>query len=134
MGRELEAFKDKGEELKKEWHSLFGGYQEEGPSPVGRAPKGKRTPESEFRIPILESLVELGGRAPTKEVLKKVEEKMKGILTEIDYGRLPKSGQIRWVNTAKWCRKYLVQIGALKKDSPLGIWEITEKGREMLGL
>jgi len=36
----------------------------------------------------------------------------------------------RWVNTARWARQKMVEKGLLAKDSPWGIWEITEKGRK----
>jgi len=39
---------------------------------------------------------------------------------------------VRWRNTAQWCRHTMVQEGLLKRDSPHGIWEITEKGRQAL--
>ncbi len=51
-------------------------------------PKGLRTPEEKYYLPILESLYELGGRGTVKEVLDKVEEKMRDILNEYDYGIL----------------------------------------------
>ena len=44
--------------------------------------------------------------------------------------KLPSSGVIRWENTAQWVRFYLVRQGYLSKDSPRGVWEITDKGRE----
>ena len=37
---------------------------------------------------------------------------------------------IRWRNTAQWTRNTMVNEGLLAKDSPWGIWEITEKGRK----
>ncbi|MCC7571175.1 winged helix-turn-helix domain-containing protein, partial [Candidatus Micrarchaeota archaeon] len=39
----------------------------------------------------------------------------------------------RWRNTAQWARNSMVnEEGFLKKDSPRGIWEISEKGRAFL--
>lgn len=91
--------------------------------------KGKRTPRQAFRIPILEALIELGGKGKTDEILKKVESKMKNILKSVDYEKLPSGVEIRWRNTAQWERYVMVQDGLLRSDSPIGIWEITEKGR-----
>ena len=94
--------------------------------------KGLRTPKNEFRIPILEALFELGGKAKVRDVLKKVEEKMKNKLSKYDYDALPfNPSEIRWRNTAKWCRKSLVKEGLLYK-SVRGTWVITPKGIEYL--
>ena len=66
---------------------------------------GKRTPEDAFRRPIFEAIVELGGSARVRDVLDKVEQKMKGILNKFDYMSLPSEHErVRWLNTAKWCR------------------------------
>ncbi|BDC35777.1 GmrSD restriction endonuclease domain-containing protein [Candidatus Methanoliparum sp. LAM-1] len=94
--------------------------------------RGERTPRQAFRIPILEVLIELGGKGKVHEVLEKVENKMKHILNDVDYEKLPSGGMIRWRNTAQWERLVMVQDELLRSDSPRGIWEITEKGREFL--
>jgi uncharacterized protein with von Willebrand factor type A (vWA) domain len=96
-----------------------------------RLKKGLRTPEKQFIIPILEAIIELGGRAKVKDVLERVHDKMKGILNEYDYKPLPyNTKQKRWENTAQWARMMMVEKGLLAKDSPRGIWEITEEGRK----
>jgi exonuclease VII small subunit len=93
--------------------------------------KGLKTPEKAFVIPILETLIEMGGRGKVSDVLKRVEEKMKHILNEYDYQPLPSSPRsVRWKNTAQWCRQMLVNRGLLRNDSPYGVWEITEEGRQ----
>lgn len=92
-----------------------------------------RTPEDAFRRPILETLVELGGGAPIGEVLKRVEQKMKGALNQYDYEPLPSDPRSpRWRNTAQWCRNTLVREGLMKSDSPYGVWEISDEGRRWL--
>lgn len=76
---------------------------------IKKLKKDLRTPEDEFRIPILEALVELGGKAEMKEVLKKVEEKMKHKLNQHDHEGLPSNPSLkRWEKTAQWCRNTLV--------------------------
>jgi restriction system protein len=90
-----------------------------------------RTPNEKYVIPILESIIELGGRADMRDVLKLVHDKMKNILNSYDYEPLPSDPKlIRWRNTAQWTRNTMVNEGLLAKDSPWGIWEITEKGRK----
>ncbi len=99
----------------------------------GRLARGLRTPEPDFRRPILETLVELGGKASPSEVLDRVGEKMKDVLKEYDYEPLPSDPKsVRWRNTAQWCRNTLVREGLMKSDSPHGVWEISDLGREEL--
>ncbi|MEW6526392.1 MAG: winged helix-turn-helix domain-containing protein [Spirochaetota bacterium] len=96
-------------------------------------PRGLRTPEDAFRRPILEALVELGGKASLSEVLDLVGTKMRSKLTRYDHEPLPSDPKsIRWRNTAQWCRNTLVREGLMKSDSPHGIWEITEAGKKWL--
>lgn len=94
---------------------------------------GLRTPESAYTIPILRALVKLGGRGSKKDVLQLVGREMQPRFTDYDLAVLPRDGRtIRWENAAAWCRLRLCQEGLLKTDSPSGIWEISEAGREWL--
>lgn len=131
-------FRKRVEPLRAEWLQIVRGRDRKlrprkrnlgGP----RAPRGARTPESEFREPILKALVRLGGTASVKDVLATVEEMMRSRLRPIDYEPLPSSPKTsRWYNTAQWCRNKLVKEGLLAKNSRHGVWEITEKGRRYL--
>jgi hypothetical protein len=89
---------------------------------------GEITSQPEYALPILESLIFLGGSAKMSAVLEKVHEKMKDRLKTKDYEKLS-TGAIRWKNFAQWQRNTLKSSGYLKKDSPFGIWEITDEGR-----
>jgi hypothetical protein len=95
-----------------------------------RARIGEITPRNGYRLPILEALVEMGGRAKVSEVLNKVFDKMKDQLKPKDVEKLPSGISIRWENRAQWERLRLINEGSLKKDSPRGIWEITDAGRK----
>jgi len=97
-----------------------------------RMTKGERTHQQAFRIPILESLMELGGRGKVDEISKKIGIKMKRILKPVDYEKVPSGTDIRWQNTMRWERYAMIQDGLLRSDSPIGIWEITEKGKRFL--
>jgi restriction endonuclease Mrr len=56
---------------------------------------------------------------------------MKGILNKYDYEPLPSNPtQKRWENSVQWARNTMVNEGLLSSDSPRGIWEITQKGRD----
>ncbi len=133
----LAEFREKVKALQKEWASLQA-RKPQRPEKSGRAvknrlPRGLRTPEDAFRRPILEALVELGGKASVGEVLDLVGKKMRGKLTKYDLQPLasdPRS--IRWRNTAQWCRNTLVREGLMKQDSLHGTWEISDLGRRAL--
>lgn len=136
-------FRDKVTALRDEWFSVANLGTEEIDDAqqtdslfrrnLGRLPRGIRTPESAFAKPILEALVELGGSAPIGNVIDSVEPKLKSKLKDVDYQPLPSDpNTLRWRNTAQWARHDLVTQGLLKSDSPRGIWEISDKGRQWL--
>jgi restriction system protein len=93
---------------------------------------GLKTPQFEYRIPILEVLRERGGRGVANEVLKGVYEKMKDILQPGDLESISSGTEIQWRNSARWERNNMKELGLLERKSPRGIWEITEKGRNYL--
>jgi len=154
VGQKVKEYKEKVIALKKKWQEIFEreeirnetfetstqknddelinseSVQRVIKKVKGRLKKGMRTPNEEYVIPILESLIELGGKGEIGQVLKRVYEKMKVKLTWYDMQKLPSKAAIRWENAAQWVRFYLVRQGYLSKDSPRGVWEITDKGRE----
>jgi restriction system protein len=94
---------------------------------------GLKTGYEEFRYPILAALERLDGSGQVREVLRIVEEIMGEGLNKYDYQPLPSNpNSVRWKNTASWERHSMVQDGLLAPDSPRGVWEITEAGREAL--
>jgi Mrr N-terminal domain len=95
-----------------------------------RAPKGVLLPESEYELPILTALVELGGKVPASEVLTALEPKIKNLLQPLDFEPLEGSGLVRWKNRAQFCRLKLVHRGDLVDGSPRGVWEISDQGRQ----
>ena len=97
-----------------------------------RIVRGRKLPQGEYHTPILESLYELRGRGTLRDVLHRVENKVKRRLTEYDYEPLH-TGQIRWRNTAEWARNDLVKEGLLVNDSPRGIWKLSEEGLKAVG-
>jgi len=100
---------------------------------AGRIRKGLRTPEAAFFRPILQALSDLGGAAKRCDVFNVLESSMKDVLKPIDYQILSSEAeQMRWQNSAQWARNLMVKEGLLQPDSPVGIWEMTEKGRAFL--
>ena len=136
----LTGFREKLKNLQKEWQQGFADKARVKPltkqikrKTTGRLARGLRAPEDTFRKPVLEAINELGGSARMNDVLDKVEKKIKGTLTSYDYQSLPSDPkQIRWRNTAQWCRNSLVNEGLLKNDSPWGVWEISPAGVKAL--
>jgi restriction system protein len=135
------AFRDRTAALRREWAALAGpqAEEEEGSAEqvqrrdLGRLRRGLRTPEEAYYRPILQVLVELGGRAPMGQILDRVGQVMQGVLREVDYQPLASDPDLpRWRNSAQWARNSMVQEGLLKNDSPRGIWEISEAGRQSL--
>ena len=135
QARWLGTFQKKVEALQKEWSTFWASTRptaREIRTPGRRLSSEVRTPEEAFELPILETLVELEGRAYAGEVLARVEAKMKDALTPYDYQPVPSGSELRWRNAARWCRKDLVDKGLMVRDSPRGIWEISEEGRRWL--
>ena len=132
----LADFRQKVKALQREWQTSFPAVPRKKVKRMskGRLPKGLRTSDDEFRVPLLEALAELGGSAEMNEVLDHVEKKMRRQLNEYDMQSLQSDpNSIRWRNTAQWCRLTLVREGLMKSDSPRGIWEISAAGRKALG-
>jgi hypothetical protein len=96
-----------------------------------RAAKGSILAEEAYEAPILRALVQLGERAPTREVVDLVGEFLDGQLTGSDYDVLS-SGDVRWRNRAQFVRLSLIKRGDMKEGSPRGLWEISEQGRQRL--
>jgi len=121
------------ETLQGQWPALVHGLAEK---PVKRTtqrlPRGVKTPNDAFWVPILRALEQMGGRGRMGEVLTRVGVLMQDQLNEADFGLLSNGRTIRWHNTVAWARLRMVKAGLLASDSPRGIWEITERGRAYL--
>lgn len=133
-GERLKTFRERVKSLQKEWQNIFSGKMPTSTRKkrtTKKLQRGLRTPEEEFKIPILESLLELGGEAEMNVVLQKVYGKMKDKLNAYDLSSLLSNPhQTRWENTAQWARNTMVNEGLISSESPRGVWEITVKGRQ----
>ncbi len=134
-------FRTKIKELQKEWFSLEAQITRKTPAELQhsrrnksrRLQRGLRTPEEDYRLPILGALVRLGGKSSSNNVLDQVGKVMGDALNKYDKEHLVSTPSLpRWRNTAQWARNGLVNEGLLSKSSPKGIWEITEAGRKAL--
>lgn len=98
------------------------------PKRAPRAKTGSILHESAYELPILQIIETHGGRAAAREVLDELGPKLDGQLTEVDRQELA-SGDVRWRNRAQFVRLRMVEKGDLVKDSPRGMWEISDQGR-----
>ena len=137
-GSQMAAFRTKVNDLQKEWLNIFATVtppktRRRSRKVAERLKRGLRTPEDAFRVPILQSLTELGGSGAMADVLDRVEAKMRNQLNAYDRSTLPSDPtQTRWRNTAQWARNAMVREGLMSPDSQRGIWEITDAGRRWL--
>lgn len=136
----LVAFRDRVATLRTEWDALaaVAGREEDEETKaarqnLGRLRKGIRTPDKEFRIPILKVLAAMGGSGKVGDILDRLDKALKPVLKDVDYQPLASDpNNLRWRNTAQWARNSMVKDGLLKADSPRGVWEITEAGKQQL--
>jgi restriction system protein len=143
---EIAAYRRKVASLRKQWGgaAIPNGTGKPTPPSKGTSPKprvvspgrgseGRRPGMSAYYVPILQALDQLGGSAEVARVLSRVEESMRGILTEIDYTPTPsKSNVIRWKHRTHWAYNRLRHDGLAKPGSRRGVWEITDEGRMYL--
>jgi len=129
-GKTIQQEIDRLVALQRRWRGIVGGES------VTRRPKqvpqGAMLAQTAYRLPILQALVEMGGQGRTADVLDRVGELLEGQLSGMDHELVPSGTDVRWRNKARWARNTMVKEGLMASDSPHGIWEITESGREVL--
>jgi len=92
---------------------------------------GKKLPQKEFRLPLMKAVLELGGSADVSAVRRLMEKKVTPQLSDADYEPVS-GGDPRWWNATCWERANLVREGFFMTDSPRGVWELSEKGKQLL--
>jgi hypothetical protein len=93
-----------------------------------KAAGGKKLPQKEFRLPLMETVLELGGAAQVSDIRKVMEKKMAPLLSEADY-ELVSTNEPRWWNAICWERADLVREGLFAKDAERGVWKLSERGK-----
>lgn len=86
--------------------------------------------QRDVEIPLLQVLVELGGKGKPKEIYPRVTGKFPEI-TEKDLAETLPSGSNKWTNRIQWTRQALITRGEMGSPTR-GVWAITEKGRGRL--
>lgn len=90
--------------------------------------RGLKTPQSAFRRPILQVLIEMGGRGERRQVLDRLAEVMASRLGDHDR-ESHRDGTVRWEKTAEFQCTEMRRIGLLKPVSRKGVWEVSDQGR-----
>ena len=80
-----------------------------------------------FRVPLLETVYELGGEATLGRTREIMEKKVRAQLDASDYKKVS-TDEPRWWNDIKWLRNDLVEQGLFRKDSKRGVWQLTDAG------
>ncbi len=125
----IEAFRARVVTLHADWQKAFVKKRRMG----DKLSRGLRTHEETFYKPILVALAARGGKAHIRVILGDLETSMGSLFTEYDLVPIPSDpNQLRWQNTAAWARNELRRDGRIKSDTPIGIWEISDAGREWL--
>lgn len=138
QAKAVTEFQQRITSLRKEWDAMSSkpAAATTGPMPRTnsvRLKKGEYTPQEAYYIPILRSLEEMGGSGKSADVCDAVYRKMKDVLKPVDLDGLPANPErLRWWVFAQFARLHLKNEGLLSSNSPYGIWEITDKGREYL--
>lgn len=127
---EFKTFVKKGINNLSDHFHLFEPLIKSKVSKLTKRRSGEITPQRKYRIPILKTLIEMRGRGRMSEVLKRIEREIGDKFTTKDREMLPSRTSIRWRNAAQWERQKMKEEGLLRDDSPPGIWEITQKGKD----
>ncbi len=98
------------------------------PKPKKPRRQGNKTPQRDFRLPLMKVILDLGGTAEVKDIREKLLPVMKERLTDDDFEPVS-TGEERWWNAACWERSDLVKEGLFRDDSPRGVWELSDEGR-----
>lgn len=90
-------------------------------------------PRHYFRRFILNALHDHNGKMTAKDCIKTIEKSITLELNSADWSRR-NSGEIVWKNNVNWERQAMVNDGIILSSSQgakRGVWELTEKGRNL---
>lgn len=84
-------------------------------------------PQSQIEIPLLETLVELGGETQPRDIYPVITRKFPQLTPEDLTLRL-KHGEKAWHNRIQWTRQSLITAGDMTSPKR-GVWAVTAQGR-----
>ncbi|MCY3788059.1 MAG: hypothetical protein OXH63_04655, partial [Gemmatimonadetes bacterium] len=94
--------------------------------------QGGKTPDGDFRHPILQVLIEMDGSATRRQVLHELTKVMASRLGDYDR-ETHKDGSVRWEKAAEFEASKMRREGLLKPVKQKGLWEISDQGRSYWG-
>jgi restriction system protein len=86
--------------------------------------------QKDIEIPLLDVLMELGGKGRTSEIVDLLVRKFPKMRDEDLAETLPSGGN-KWNNRVRWVRQTLIFKGEISSPAH-GVWAITDKGKERL--
>lgn len=89
----------------------------------------KITPELLYQFLVLNALIKMGGPAERERVLSHIKLHHENLLTKKDLEDYESGHGERYKNHISFARQHLIDKGFLARNSPHGIWEITDTGR-----
>jgi hypothetical protein len=100
-------------------------------STAASLPKKKSERPQRAERAALKKFQTLGGKAYSREVRKTIERVVAPMLGKADY-ELVSNAQPRWWNAICSVRNDLIRQGLFRNDSERGIWELSERGFELM--
>jgi len=89
--------------------------------------------EKYIELPLLQEIEAAGGEVKPSELYHKVARHFPQLTPSDQIAKHPRSGLLIWTNRVQWARQHLIYKGEID-GSDRGIWRITDKGRERLGV
>lgn len=99
------------------------------PRTKGKRSRAPKTDKNVLREQIFLALKKFGRSARTADVVEEIGRQLEARLLPGDMEWREATKEYAWQNNAKWERHRMVQDGALRKDSPYGIWALTENAQ-----
>lgn len=109
----------------------LGNQPMDAPKPKTTRRRGDKTPQRDFRIPLMKVLLDMGGSGELHDIRQRMLPAVKDRLTGDDY-ELVSTGEERWWNATCWERSVIKKEGLLRNDSKHGVWELSDKGRAFI--
>jgi hypothetical protein len=122
IGRGIDAFEARVDDLRKEWRSLTTSAK------TGKE-GGEQTPLWRFYHPVVKALLSVGGRATLPELEKALPPFLEGQATPADLAPGPR-GIPRWRLMLKRARRPMVKEGFLEK-APGAKWHLSAEGKRL---
>jgi hypothetical protein len=122
IGRAIDAFEARVEDLRKEWRTLT-------TTARGRKEGGEQTPLWRFYHPVVKALLSVGGKATLPELEKVLPPFLEGQATPADLAPGAR-GIPRWRLMLKRARRPMVKEGFLEK-APGGKWYLSAEGKRL---